>query len=149
VQLDLVDTADGAQLWGDQFRLTGSDLPALQEEAPRQIAAKLRLKLTGEQERRLAKRYTENTEAYQLYLKGRYYNSKFTEEGEKKSVEYFEKAIATDPSYALAHCGLADAWSGLGNLNAAPPGEAYPHARAAALRALELDDELAEAHVSL
>jgi tetratricopeptide (TPR) repeat protein len=115
------------------------------EQAPRQIAAKLQLRLTGEQERRLAKRYTENTAAYQFYLKGRFYQ----EQADKKAIEYFKKAIAADPTYALAYAGLADAWSFLGNFDQVPPDEAFREARAAALKALELDEELAEAHASL
>src|SRR5207237_3582247 len=94
-------------------------------------------------------RYTENTEAYQHYLKGRYYWNKRTEEGLKKGIEYFRQALEQDPTYALAYSGLADCYQSLSSYKALPPKEAMPRARAAALRALQIDETLAEAHTSL
>ena len=97
----------------------------------------------------MAKSYTANPEAYQDYLKGRYWWNKRTEEGFNKGIEYFQQAIAKDPTYALAYAGLADCYSSLGVSGFVPPKEAYPKAKEAALKALELDDTLAEAHASL
>src|SRR5438105_2396362 len=125
-----------------------SDVIALQEDIAREISTKLRLKLSGEEERRLTKRHTENIEAYQLYLKGRYHSAEPSREGLFKGLYYLHQAIEKDPNYALAHVGLA------GNYGAAseyllPPKEAAPKAKEAARRALELDENLAEAHMSL
>jgi tetratricopeptide (TPR) repeat protein len=105
--------------------------------------------LTGAQKKQLRKRHTENTEAYQLYLKGRYYWNKRTVEALKKGIECFEQAIAVDSHYALAYTGLADSYNILASYSALPPNEAFPIAKAAAMKALELDDRLAEAHTSL
>ncbi len=149
VQLDLVNTADGSQLWGEQFRMSGNDVDALQVRAPGEIAERLRRELTGDQERRLAKRQTQNADAYQSYLRGRYLVNRQDAEAAQRALKAFEEATALDPAYALAYSGLADTFSSLGNYNYMEPGEAYRQARAAALKALELDDELAEAHVSL
>ena len=121
------------------------------ESIAREIADKLSLKVSGE-EQALAKHYTENNEAYQLYLKGRFYWSKRTEEGIRKGLEYYQQAIEKDPTFALAYSGLADAYDLLGAPDATgamAPDDAMPKAKAAALKALELDDTLAEAHVSL
>jgi serine/threonine-protein kinase len=148
VQADLVDTADGSQLWGEQYNRKLADILAVQEEISKEISEKLRLKLTGEQKIRLAKQHTGNTEAYQLYLMGRYYWAKVTEEGDKKAIDYFNQAIEKDPNYALAYAGIADAYYGLSNLHL-PPREAMPKAKQAAIKALELDETLAEAHTSL
>jgi hypothetical protein len=102
-----VDTRDNSYLWGEQYNRRLADLLSPQEEIARQIAERLRLRLTGEEQKVLAKRPTENPEAYQLYLKGRYYASRFTKGGLEKGIEYFNQAIASDPSYALAYDGLA------------------------------------------
>jgi tetratricopeptide (TPR) repeat protein len=107
------------------------------------------MKLNGADEQKVTKNYTENPEAYQLYLKGRFYWNKRTGEALKKSIEYFNQAIERDPSYALAYSGLADAYVVLPGNSATSPQEAYPKAKVAAKRALELDDQLAEAHASL
>ena len=109
----------------------------------------LRMRLTGEDEKRMAKSYTANPEAYQDYLKGRYWWNKRTEEGLNKGIEYFQQAIAKDPTYALAYSGLADCYSALAGFGFVPPKEAFPKAKEAALKALEIDDTLAEAHASL
>jgi serine/threonine-protein kinase len=151
VKMELVDIANEAHLWGEQYRRTITDIFTLVEEIAEDISEKLKLKLTGEQKKQLAKRYTENTEAYQFYLKGRYFvTSKRTEEWIKKGIEYFQKAIDLDPNYALAYSGIADAYGFLASSTGGwSPHKAYPRARAAAQKALELDDALGEAHCSL
>jgi serine/threonine protein kinase/Flp pilus assembly protein TadD len=146
---ELVDVADGSQLWGEHYNRKLSDILAMQEEIAKEISENLRLRLTGEEKKRLSKRHTENTEAYQAYLKGRYYWNKRTAEGFKKSIEHFQQAIEKDPSYALAYAGLADAHNLLGVYNYVATREAFPRAKAAATRALDLDATLAEAHTSL
>jgi len=107
------------------------------------------MRLTGEDEKRMAKSYTVNPEAYQAYLKGRYWWNKRTEEGLNKGIEYFRQAIEKDPTYAVAYAGLADCYSSLAEYNIVLPKEAFPRANEAALKALEIDDTLAEAHTSL
>lgn len=149
IKAELVDVADGSRLWGEQYHRTSSDIFDVQEEIAREISQSLRLKLSGEQKRRLAKRYTANGEAYTLHLKGLYQNAKWTGEGWRKAVEYFNRAIAADPSYALAYAGLASSYVKLGLFGAMPQREAYPKARAAALTALRMDEKLAEAHAAL
>ena len=151
IQTELVDARDGTQLWGAQYNRSSSDIFELQEEIAREITEKLRLRLSGADKGRLAKRYTENTEAYRLYLKGRYFWSKRTPETVEKSLEYFQRAIARDSNYALAYVGLADSYTKLGDVGLAvlPPREAFSQARIAAVRALEIDGTLAEAHTSM
>ncbi len=149
VQAELVDVAKGSQLWGSQYNRKLADVFVLQEEISREISEKLRLRLTGEEKKRLTKRYTENTEAYQAYLKGRYSWNKRTEEGLLKGVDYFQQAIDKDPNYALAYVGLADCYGLLGIWGPPRPAEAFPRAKAAALKAVEIGDTLGEAHTSL
>jgi eukaryotic-like serine/threonine-protein kinase len=149
IKVELVDTSDGAQLWGEQYNRKLEDIFAIEEEISKEISEKLRLRLTGEQKKKLSKRHTENTEAYQLYLKGRYHWNRRTEDALMKSIEYFERAISTDPVYALAYAGLADAYSLLPSYSRLLPAETFPIAKLAAAKALELDDTLAEAHTSL
>ena len=151
VRTELVDASDGSQLWGEQYNRHLTDIFEVQEEISREISEKLRLKLTGVEQKRLTKRYTENIEAYQLYLKGRYHLNKRTAEGIKKAIEYFEQAIEIDIHYALAFAGLADCYTLLGSAgySASAPQEAMPKAKVAAIKALEIDDTLAEAHISL
>ncbi len=148
IRTELVDVADASQLWGEQYQRKLADILAIEAEISKEISQKLRLKLTGEDRSRLAKRPTRNTEAYQLYLQGRYYWNKITAEGLKKAADSFQQAIDKDPSYAQAYSGLADSYNMLGLLFA-PPKEMFPKAKAAALRALALDDTIAEAHTSL
>ena len=126
-----------------------SDIFALQGDIAKEMTTMLRMRLTGEDEKRMAKSYTANPEAYQDYLKGRYWWNKRNEEGLNKGIEYFQQAIAKDPTYALAYAGLADCYSSLAAFGFVPPKEAYPKAKEAALKALEIDDTLAEAHTSL
>jgi tetratricopeptide (TPR) repeat protein len=126
-----------------------ADIFAIQEGISQEISENLRLRLTGEEKRRMTKRYTENAEAYQLYLKGRYHWNKRTGEGLNKGIQYFQQAIEKDPRYALAYTGLADCYNLLSLYSALPPKEAMPKAKAAAQQALEIDESLAEAHNSL
>ena len=151
ISAELVDVRHNKLLWGEQYDRKMSDLLATQREIAREIVDKLKLKVSGE-ERGLAKHYTESNEAFQLYLKGRFYWNKRTEEGMQKSLEYFQQAIERDPNFALAYSGLADAYDLLGASDAMggmAPNEAMPKAKAAALKSLEIDDTLAEPHVSL
>ncbi len=148
IKAELVDVADGSNLWGAQYNRKPADILAVQDEISGEIFENLRLRLTGDHKEKLVKRYTDNTEAYQLYLKGRFHTSKATREALHKGIEYFNQAIAVDPAYALAYSGLAEAYYGLSSAHL-PPKEAMPRARAAATRALEIDDTLAEAHASL
>ncbi len=149
VQAELMDVAKGSQLWGGQYNRKAADVFALQEDLSKEISEKLRLRLTGEEKQRLTKRYTANAEAYQLYLKGRYYWNKSTEEGLKKAIGYFNQASEKDPGYALAWAGLAESYAVLGDFSVLAPKETFPRAEAAATKALELDDAVAEAHAAL
>jgi TolB-like protein/DNA-binding winged helix-turn-helix (wHTH) protein len=151
VTVRLVSAEDGSVLWaGETYERSIGDILTLQDEIARNIVAGLRVQLTGSSEQRLAKRYTNNVEAYQLYLKGRYFWNKRTVESLKKSVEHFEQAIAKDPDYALAYTGLADCYQLLAEYHlATPPKEGFAKARTSAIRALEIDSNLAEAHTSL
>ena len=151
VQVDLVDAATGTQLWGAGYDRKISDLVAVKQAIAREVTEKLKLKLSVDEEQRLVKRDTTNAEAYQFYLQGRYFWNKRTQGGLTKGIEYFRQAVDTDPNYALAYVGLADSYNFLGAFGIAllPPGEAMPKAKSAAIRALEIDDSLAEAHASL
>jgi eukaryotic-like serine/threonine-protein kinase len=149
VQAELIDTSNGSQIWGGQYNRKTADIFAIQEHLPREISEKLRLKLTGHEKELLAKRYTENADAYRLYLQGLYYWYKRTPEGFLKAREFFQQAIDKDPTYALAYAGLADTYAQLSFFNVFPPREVMPKAKAAAAKALQIDDQLGEAHVSL
>jgi eukaryotic-like serine/threonine-protein kinase len=149
IKAELVDAIDGSHLWGGQFTRQMKDIFAIEEEISQEITENLRLKLTGAQKKQLAQRYTENTEAYQLYLKGRYHWNKRTQEGITKGVEFFDKAIALDPNYALAYAGLADCYNLLASYSTMSPRTAFLRAKATVMRALKLDPLLAEANASL
>jgi serine/threonine-protein kinase len=149
VGAELVDVTDGSQLWGEHYNRKFADIFQVQEEIAREITQKLQLRLSGDQKKRLTKRYTDNIEAYQLYLQGRYYWSKRTSEGIRGGIYYLHQAIALDPNYALAYAGLSDCYIMSGFYDHLPPAEAFPQAKVAALKALEIDDQLAEAHISL
>lgn len=149
VRTELVDVTTGWQLWSEQYDRKPSDVLALQHQIAQEISENLRLHLTGEQKRLLAKRYTANTEAYHLYLKGRYNWNKRTPSGTARAVEYFEQAIRLDSNYALAYAGLADSYNLMAGNSGTPPRETFAKAKAAALKALAIDDSLAEAHTSL
>ena len=145
LNLELVDAATGNQLWGDQYSRKMTDLVQLQNEIARDVSGKLRSKLAGAGP--APKNYTENTEAYQLYLRGRYHWNKRTPEDVKKSIEYFQQAIDKDPTYALAYAAMAEAYILIPSYGTAPhQAENYLKARAAATKALEIDNSLAEAH---
>jgi TolB-like protein/Flp pilus assembly protein TadD len=147
--VELVEAATENVLWKQTYNKTMTNLVALQNDIARDVADRLRVKLSGADEQKLAKHYTDNPEAYQLYLKGRFYWNQRTGEALKKSIEYFNQAIEKDSSYALAYAGLGDAYSLLPGYGGASPRESFPKAEAAARRAVELDDTLAEAHTSL
>jgi len=149
IQTELVDLATGSRLWGEQYTRQLSDVIPLQKEISLRISEKLRLKLSGADEQKLKKNTTADPEAYTLYLKGRYFWNKRSEEGMRKAISYFQHAIDRDPGYALAYAGLADAYNLGDDWGSTPPSESFPRAKAAALRALDLDDSLAEAHTSL
>ena len=149
IRAELVNAKDNSQIWGEQYDRKFSDVLAVQREIVKEISEKLRLRLSGTEKKQLTKHATENPEAYQLYLKGRFYWNKRSEEAVKKAIEYFHQAIEKDPNYALAYVGVADCYTVLENLLRLPAGEAFPKAKAATLKALEIDDTLAEAHNSL
>ncbi len=149
IKVELVDTSDGSHLWGEQYNRKLADIFNIEEEISSVISEKLRLKLDSTQKKKLARRHTENTEAYQLYLKGRYYWNKRTADGIKKGIEYFNQAIDSDPNYALAYAGVADSYNILASYSTIAPKDAFPRSKAAAKTALELDDKLSEAYASL
>ena len=150
INVELVRANDNSRLWGGRYNRKIADILTVQNDITREISESLRQKITGEGQRQIARRSTENPEAYQLYLRGRYFWNKRTEEGLKKSIEYYDQAIKSDPNYALAYVGLSDSY-GMTTSTASTftPSEGGLKAKEAALRALELDDTLAEAHVSL
>jgi TolB-like protein/Flp pilus assembly protein TadD len=145
----LVRVEDGMTLWSETFDEKFTDIFSVQDSIAKKIVNSLALQLTGEEQDRLTKKYTANTEAYQLYLKGRFFWSKLTPEGLQKSLDFYSQAIEIDPNYALAYAGLADSYNLLGSYGFWPLKESHPKARAAAERALALDGDLAEAHTSL
>ncbi|HMG75564.1 MAG TPA: protein kinase [Pyrinomonadaceae bacterium] len=149
ISTELVDVRDNKQVWGEQYQRKASDLMSLQRDIAGQIANNLRLKISGEEHNRMMKHFTENPEAFQLYLKGRFYWNKRTEESYKKAIDYFRQAIEKDPNYALAYTGLADCYSFLSSQGIRPPGDVFPLAKQAAGKAIEIDNSLSEAHTSL
>jgi tetratricopeptide (TPR) repeat protein len=150
VAVRLVSAEDGRVLWASaSYDRALADIFTLQDEIARSVAAGLRVKLNGEGEQRLARRFTGDVEAYQLYLIGKHHLSKRTEDGFKRGIEYFQQAIAKDPNYALAYAGLADCHALLSPYGKRAPKEGHLKAKAAAAKALEIDDQLAEAHTSL
>ena len=149
ISAELIDAQNDNHIWGQQYTRKTADIFALQGELAKEMTTALRMRLTGEDEKRLAKSYTANPEAYQDYLKGRYWWNKRGEQDLNKGIQYFQQAIARDPNYALAYSGLADSYAVLAGFGSVPPKEAYPKAKEAAQKALEIDDTLAEAHASL
>ena len=150
ISLELVDARDNSHIWGAQYNPRLSEIISAQGDMAKAISKNLRgSNLTGEEKKRLTKSYTDNIEAYQLYLKGRYAWNKRTEDELRKSAEYFQQAIDLDPAYALAYAGLADSYNMLADYSVLPPKDAFPRAAAAASKALEMDDTLSEAHTSL
>ena len=149
VTAQLLNVETGAALWAGKFDADFTDIFAVEDSISEQAARSLAPELTGEDRRQLAKRHTENVAAYKLYLKGRYHWAKRTSEGIRRAGEFFRAAVDLDPNYAPAYTGLADFYAQLGWLRLLRPADALPKARAAAQKALELDETLAEAHTSL
>jgi DNA-binding winged helix-turn-helix (wHTH) protein/TolB-like protein/Flp pilus assembly protein TadD len=145
----LVRVSDGSLLWADKFDESVTDIFKVEDSISGKVADALALKLSGEEQTRLTKRYTDNAEAYQLYLKGRYFWNKRTEEGFNRGIAQFTQAVEKDSNYALAYAGLADSYIGLTFYNFAAPDETMPKAKEAAMNALAIDNALAEAHASL
>jgi len=149
ISVNLEDVENSRQIWGEQYNRKLSNLVSVQQEIAGDIYGRLRPRLAGEEKKLLAKRPTEDAEAYQLYLQGLFYWNKWTQSDFKKAADYFTQAVQKDPHYALSYAGLADTYSLLGDAGYLPPSEAWPKAKAAAMQALEIDDSLAEAHTSL
>jgi DNA-binding winged helix-turn-helix (wHTH) protein/TolB-like protein/Tfp pilus assembly protein PilF len=145
----LASSEDNSVIWSEQFTRKMSDMQRLQVDIAESIARELKIKLSGGEQAHLERNQTANSEAYQLYLFGRFHLNRLTDDGFLKGRDAFRKAIDTDPNYALAHAGLADAYNMLCGWGAMAPNEGYPLAKASATRALELDDTLAEAHTAL
>jgi len=149
VTVRLLRVSDGRALWAEAFDAEFTHIFAVQDSISERVARALMLQLTVDEKRRLTRRYTDNTEAYQFYLKGLYFLNKRTRDGLQRGIEYFQKAIECDPQYALAYTGLADSYNHFDRYGVLPAKEAAPRGRAAALKALEIDPTLAEAHTSL
>jgi TolB-like protein/Flp pilus assembly protein TadD len=149
VNVQLINALTDAHLWADTYDRKLTDIFAVETEIAKAVADVLQAKLTGSEQRVIAARPTENTEAHQLYLKGRFFWNKRTGNDLKKSIDYFEQALAADPNYALGYAGVADAYVFLPGYTAGAPRDCYPKAMAAAKKALELDETLAEAHTTL
>jgi eukaryotic-like serine/threonine-protein kinase len=148
VQAELISVSDGSQIWGQQYQRKPDDILLIEEEIARQISQSLRIHLTGTEEKLLLKHPTDNAEAYQLYLKGRYYLDRRTEEAFHKAVDYFQDAIRADSRFVLAYTGLADAYYWASNLYLSPT-QAMPKAKENVSKALAIDSEVAEVHTSL
>jgi eukaryotic-like serine/threonine-protein kinase len=149
ITAQLINVADGYHLWSDRYDREEEDIFAIQDEISQSIVKALKVKLAGPQQTGLVKVHTENLEAYNLFLQGRYYWSKRTADGLHASIEYFQRAIAEEPGYAIAHAALADSYSLLCSYHLMSPVESIAKAKVAALRAVELDPSLAEAHEAL
>ena len=149
VTAELVDISEDRQLWGQQYTRKRADLAGIQGEIASEISDRLRLRLSEQAKEHLLRHYTPDPEAYQLYLKGRYYWNTFTPEGLKKARGYFQHSIAIDPGYAPAYAGLAECYNDLGALLFGEPKDVVPKAKGAAMKALEIDESLAEAHSAL
>jgi len=149
VSVELVDLRDNKQLWGERYQRKMADLLGVQRDIAREIASNLRPKLTGEEQNRVAKNYTHNSDAYQDYLKGRFYWNKRTPADFRKAIGFFQQAIGKDPNYALAYSGLADSFALMSVYGGGPPVQWMPQAKAAAQNSLSLDESLAEGHASL
>jgi len=147
--LSLDDGRTGDHLWGEQYDRKKSDLVLLQKQIARDVSQKLRVRLSGANEQRLAKDYPESADAYQLYLKGRYHAAKLNPTELLAGIDYFKEAIAIDPSYARAYVGLAEAYRAFATAGEMPAANIFPQAKEAAQKAIQLDDDLAEAHAIL
>ena len=146
VSAELTNVRNNTELWGEQYSRKSADIISLQKQIAGDIAEKLRSKLSGSEKQQVTKQGTKDPQAYELYLKGRYYWSRWTTEGFQRARQYFEQAIGQDPTYAAAYLGLANSYVVPGIYGVLAPGEAFPRAREAVQKALELDDLLGEAH---
>ena len=149
IAIQLIDAATDLHLWAESYERNFADILSLQNEISRQVANEVRIILTPEEDARLGRARRVNPEAHELYLQARYHWNKRTEESVRKALAYFQRAIDLDPTYAQGYAGLADAYNILGYYNVLAPSEAYPKGKAAAVKALELDDSLAEPHAAL
>jgi serine/threonine protein kinase/Tfp pilus assembly protein PilF len=149
VNIELIDARDNSQIWGERYNRRMSDLLTVEKEIAEQISESLQLALNSEEKRQLTKHTTENADAYQLYLRGRYHWNKRTPESMNRGIEYFKQALEKDPQYALAYAGLADCYALLGEYGKLPIKESAPLAKSAAEKAVAIDNSLAEAHTSL
>ncbi|MDQ3063381.1 MAG: tetratricopeptide repeat protein, partial [Acidobacteriota bacterium] len=148
INVSLDDAQTNQHIWGEQYVRKFANILNVQSEIVQEVSTNLRMKLTSAAEQQLAKRYTDNVEAYQLYLKGNYEWNKHTQKDLQKSIEYYNQALEKDPNYALAYAGLSISYTTLGN-SYLPPNEAFPKAKAYAAKALAIDDTLAEAHEAM
>jgi TolB-like protein/Flp pilus assembly protein TadD len=149
LSLELVDVATENAIWSQQYVRGQSDLVSLQSEIARDVSTKLQSKLSGADTAKVEKKYTADPEAYQLYLKGRFVWNKRTPDALKQALEFYKQAVEKDPTYALAYSGIADTYVNFPSYSMALPKDSMPQAKAAALRALELDDTVAEAHAAM
>lgn len=149
ISVELINTSDKTRMWGEQYRRRATDLQDVQADISRAVAEKLRLRLTGAEERQLTKRATDSPQAYQLYLAGLLHARRGNLEGFKKALDYLDQAVVLDPNFALAFAAMPAIYSNLADINGLDPAEAVARGRAAAEKALELDEMLAEAHNGL
>src|SRR5882762_3835332 len=149
LSLELIDAQTENVIWSEQYSRKQSDLVTLQSEIARDVSSKLKSKLSGAEVAKVEKNYTASTEAYQLYLKGKFFWNKRTGESLKQAAELYRQAIEKDPNYALAYSGLAETYVLFSSYDVAPANDSMPQAKAAAQRALAIDDSLAEAHTAL
>jgi serine/threonine-protein kinase len=149
VSVELVNTSDNSHIWGEQYERKASNIITLQNDISHELSKQLQVTLTGDEEKQISKNATENTEAYQYYLKGRFYWNKRTAENFVKAEEMFQRAISLDPNYALAYSGLADCYNLMSSYFVLPSKEAYAKAKVAANKAIELDNTLGEPHTNL
>ena len=149
IQVDAVDVASGTQIWGNRLHSEADQVFRIEEDVAADVVNALQLRLSADDLSRLVHRYTSSPHAYDLYLRGRFHWNKQTEEGLRRAIEHFERAIVADPEYALPHAGIADVYAVMGNRDTMPPREAFSRALQSATRALELSPSLAEAHASL
>ena len=149
LRTELIDVTRGSQLWGKQYDANIADAPKLQQQISQDIASNLRVRLSESEQERIQRHYSASPAAYELYLKGRFFWGKRTKQGLQQGIVYFQQAIKSDPNYALAYAGLADSYALLDDWGDTAPRDSFPKARAAAEKAIALDDSLAEAHASL
>ena len=149
LSLELVNADTENVIWSGQYSRKQSELVSLQSDVARDVSSKLKTKLSGVDQQKLTKTYTTNAEAYQLYLRGKFFWNKRTGEALKQAVGFYNQAIERDPNYALAYSGLAETYVLFSSYDVASAKDSMPQAKAAAQRALEIDESLAEAHTAL